>query len=78
MEDKLLQSLAELPSRVAVLEERTETHTHQLSSIKEEIQELRIEVLNHLMHRLPPWVTIVIGGFTTVIGLLVGLLSTRW
>lgn len=78
MEDKLVQALAELPSRVAVLEERTEGHTHQLSNIQQEIQRLRAEVLNHMMHRLPPWVTVVFSAFTSIVGFLLGLLSTRW
>jgi|DewCreStandDraft_5_1066085.scaffolds.fasta_scaffold01244_5 hypothetical protein len=70
--------LAEICQRIAVLEERTVNQSRQLEEISQNLASLREEVVNHLVHRLPYSITIIISVLSMLVGVLGTLLASRW
>jgi uncharacterized coiled-coil protein SlyX len=78
MDNQLLKDLSELPQRVAVLEERSESQGEQLKEISAMVKELSNKVTNEMMHRLSWSVTAIISTLTAIVAVLGTLLASRW
>jgi hypothetical protein len=78
VDSQLLKDLSELPQRVAVLEERSESQGEQLKEISAMVKELSNKVTNEMMHRLPWSVTAIISMLTAIVAVLGTLLASRW
>lgn len=77
-DNELFHSLSELPQRVAMLEERSDNQGKQIAQLVQSVNDLRNDVTNHLMHRVPYGLMALISVLTGALGVIATLLSARW